>query len=65
LGAAGADGGGRWRKHHDELAARAEQQASMGAFVEQEEDRSDTVGRWKRPEHRFTVTPWAAAMAAW
>jgi hypothetical protein len=41
------------------------QQASVGAFVKQEEDRSGTVGRCKRPEHRFTVTPWAAAMATW
>jgi hypothetical protein len=32
--------------------------------VEQEEDRSGTVGQCKRPEHRFTVTPWAAATTA-
>jgi hypothetical protein len=64
-GAAETGGGGRWELCSGEPAARAGQQASVEAFVEQEEDRSCTVGRCKRPEHRFTVTPWAATMAAW
>jgi hypothetical protein len=49
----------------DELMARSGQQAGVEDFVVQEEGRSGTVGRCKRPEHGFTVTPWAAAMAAW
>jgi hypothetical protein len=64
-GTAETGGGRRWKLCPDELMARSGQQADVEAFVVQEEGRSGTVGRCKRPEHGFTVTPWAAAMAAW
>jgi hypothetical protein len=64
-GTAKTGGGGCGELCSGEPAARVGQQASVGAFVEQEEDRSGTVDRCKRPEHRFTVTPWASVMAAW
>jgi hypothetical protein len=58
---AGGHGGDPRRRPLGALLRRAggsgRPTSERGAFVEQEEDRSGTVGQCKRPEHRFTVTP--------